>query len=121
MPPVTAITSFFFNDTATTEIYTLSLHDALPISPRHFGPPVIGPGEQAEDGAPEQHIMDVRDHVVGVGLLQLGWRRRMRHPREAGDDEDRNEADGEMQRRRAAGGAAPQRRSPVEDFQAREP
>src|SRR5690349_22971671 len=26
---------FFFNDTATTEIYTLSLHDALPI----YGPP----------------------------------------------------------------------------------
>src|SRR5215510_6200607 len=25
------ITNFFFNDTATTEIYTLSLHDALPI------------------------------------------------------------------------------------------
>src|SRR5688572_16388424 len=25
---------FFFNDTATTEIYTLSLHDALPILPR---------------------------------------------------------------------------------------
>src|SRR2546422_1679682 len=25
---------FFFNDTATTEIYTLSLHDALPISSR---------------------------------------------------------------------------------------
>src|SRR3712207_9413782 len=25
---------FFFNDTATTEIYTLSLHDALPISAR---------------------------------------------------------------------------------------
>src|SRR5256885_9266983 len=25
--------SFFFNDTATTEIYTLSLHDALPIFP----------------------------------------------------------------------------------------
>src|SRR2546422_6334474 len=26
---------FFFNDTATTEIYTLSLHDALPICRRH--------------------------------------------------------------------------------------
>src|SRR5256885_6160669 len=26
-------TFFFFNDTATTEFYTLSLHDALPISP----------------------------------------------------------------------------------------
>src|SRR5260370_263280 len=29
---------FFFNDTATTEIYTLSLHDALPI----FGREVVG-------------------------------------------------------------------------------
>src|SRR5256885_12065403 len=28
---------FFFNDTATTEIYTLSLHDALPISVRVDG------------------------------------------------------------------------------------
>src|SRR2546427_8734956 len=27
---------FFFNDTATTEIYTLSLHDALPICPLFF-------------------------------------------------------------------------------------
>src|SRR2546430_15675325 len=27
---------FFFNDTATTEIYTLSLHDALPIYERFF-------------------------------------------------------------------------------------
>src|SRR5258705_8921231 len=32
MPPSVVI--FFFNDTATTEIYTLSLHDALPISGR---------------------------------------------------------------------------------------
>src|SRR5438874_5698244 len=32
---------FFFNDTATTEIYTLSLHDALPILPAaSLGPPV---------------------------------------------------------------------------------
>src|SRR2546426_11821083 len=30
----TASDFFFFNDTATTEIYTLSLHDALPISHR---------------------------------------------------------------------------------------
>src|SRR5256885_12534216 len=29
---------FFFNDTATTEIYTLSLHDALPISHRESDP-----------------------------------------------------------------------------------
>src|SRR2546429_6053586 len=30
--PVSFFLFFFFNDTATTEIYTLSLHDALPIS-----------------------------------------------------------------------------------------
>src|SRR5258708_26510923 len=30
---------FFFNDTATTEIYTLSLHDALPISKRDITVP----------------------------------------------------------------------------------
>src|SRR2546421_11983710 len=33
---------FFFNDTATTEIYTLSLHDALPIS-RDLGKPSLTP------------------------------------------------------------------------------
>src|SRR5260370_30958522 len=32
-------TFFFFNDTATTEIYTLSLHDALPI---YYGPGNLG-------------------------------------------------------------------------------
>src|SRR3970040_2506137 len=33
---------FFFNDTATTEIYTLSLHDALPISSKYRRPFLIG-------------------------------------------------------------------------------
>src|SRR6266704_4292349 len=43
----------FFNDTATTEIYTLSLHDALPISGRH--PVRRGPrgGEARLPGLPE--------------------------------------------------------------------
>src|SRR3712207_9353782 len=49
---------FFFNDTATTEIYTLSLHDALPIWParRHHaggrlgtGPPRHAPARRRED------------------------------------------------------------------------
>src|SRR2546423_15501414 len=31
IPPSPPVFFFFFNDTATTEIYTLSLHDALPI------------------------------------------------------------------------------------------
>src|SRR3989454_3037074 len=51
----------FFNDTATTEIYTLSLHDALPISPR------------------DRVLMEVAvDRRVG-GLDQLGRRREVRH------------------------------------------
>src|SRR5574339_241532 len=36
LPPLSlsiSLSFFFFNDTATTEIYTLSLHDALPIWP----------------------------------------------------------------------------------------
>src|SRR5258705_5645270 len=33
LPTTLLIFFFFFNDTATTEIYTLSLHDALPIYP----------------------------------------------------------------------------------------
>src|SRR5215216_3341316 len=58
------IASFFFNDTATTEIYTLSLHDALPISlptaPTRERPdaPVTTPGKVGEhteraDGVPK--------------------------------------------------------------------
>src|SRR4051794_41892221 len=39
-PPLPFIFFFFFNDTATTEIYTLSLHDALPIFPSTFKRPV---------------------------------------------------------------------------------
>src|SRR5689334_23759347 len=41
------IIHFFFNDTATTEIYTLSLHDALPILPTSW----IGPSEAGSSSA----------------------------------------------------------------------
>src|ERR1039457_5548458 len=36
VPPPAARVPIFFNDTATTEIYTLSLHDALPIWIEHL-------------------------------------------------------------------------------------
>src|SRR5438034_10832974 len=36
LPQPTVTHAFFFNDTATTEIYTLSLHDALPISVKNL-------------------------------------------------------------------------------------
>src|SRR2546426_12618579 len=38
---------FFFNDTATTEIYTLSLHDALPISLPPIGTLKIAPASSS--------------------------------------------------------------------------
>src|SRR3712207_6916496 len=40
--PYILIILFFFNDTATTEIYTLSLHDALPICQRVQWKGVLG-------------------------------------------------------------------------------
>src|SRR3712207_5153446 len=50
---------FFFNDTATTEIYTLSLHDALPIYGQ--APELPGPGRFWV--APDAHV---------IGRVRLG-------------------------------------------------
>src|SRR5207248_9434430 len=62
--------SFFFSNTATTEIYTLSLHDALPIS--------VGAGDRLHvqhlvvehlgDHRLQEHAHAVsgQDHVIGV-------------------------------------------------------
>src|SRR3989442_15535374 len=47
---------FFFNDTATTEIYTLSLHDALPISAKH--PPAAFPRTRRYPGGAVGRIED---------------------------------------------------------------
>src|SRR3712207_9508789 len=54
MIQVPSLYFFFFNDTATTEIYTLSLHDALPISQRPGEDPAVGhqrPGAGVEADA----------------------------------------------------------------------
>src|SRR3989441_10427946 len=60
-PPCTCL--FFFNDTATTEIYTLSLHDALPIW--GHGEPGLEPAEHADDELPAVGN-DERDTVAGT-------------------------------------------------------
>src|SRR5437667_11901612 len=52
---------FFFKDTATTEIYTLSLHDALPIYRRRVGEDVGEPPAVRE--IPPQ-ILEQRDQPV---------------------------------------------------------
>src|ERR1017187_2112204 len=43
------MTIFFFNDTATTEIYTLSLHDALPIWKNSYASTVLTTGDDGPD------------------------------------------------------------------------
>src|ERR1051326_9568056 len=56
---------FFFNDTAPTEIYPLSLHDALPISvvPAKYAGPAVAP---ANTGRPtnrsEEHTSELQSH-----------------------------------------------------------
>src|SRR5256885_8945206 len=56
---------FFFNDTATTEIYTLSLHDALPIS--------------GNDGA-ALDVWQIRERLLqqadGLGIIVIAHHRR---------------------------------------------
>src|SRR3712207_7631743 len=61
---------FFFNDTATTEIYTLSLHDALPIS-------VVGGYDGVE-------AFVTHDHLVLAVLVDVRDLRR-RRPRASGE------------------------------------
>src|SRR2546422_7792229 len=48
---------FFFNDTATTEIYTLSLHDALPISPNRRGHAPQRRGSHGAAAAPRRETL----------------------------------------------------------------
>ena len=37
----------------------------------NLGPPVIDAGKEAEDAATEEHIVEVRNHKIGVALLQV--------------------------------------------------
>src|SRR6266480_7344072 len=58
---------FFFKDTATTEIYTLSLHDALPISTPRRSPSVSHPPSYTD----LSHAW-TRDHRRSVGRRREG-------------------------------------------------
>src|ERR1051326_3758785 len=58
---------FFFNDTATTEIYTLSLHDALPISlgrtvDHEHGRGGRGDVKNSDKGRSEEHTSELQSH-----------------------------------------------------------
>src|SRR5205085_9361549 len=60
---------FFFNDTPTTEIYTLSLHDALPIYPRSLSAPAQQgyPGRRDAFGVAQQPAVRRRDRSAAAG------------------------------------------------------
>src|SRR5260221_13653502 len=67
-------TFFFFNDTATTEIYTLSLHDALPISPpprRHTKPGCRSCPHEPFPVRSEEHTSELQSHSDLVCRLLL--------------------------------------------------
>src|SRR2546422_4552936 len=92
---------FFFNDTATTEIYTLSLHDALPISVIRAGTLIDGKGgppranqvivvrgyriERVQDAADynrsEEHTSELQSrlHLVCRLLLEKKKKTSLRH------------------------------------------
>src|SRR5260221_6456170 len=77
---------FFFNDTATTEIYTLSLHDALPISTR---PWPAGPSSCWSTSSPtpmrparvrsEEHTSELQSHSDLVCRLLLEKKKKINH------------------------------------------
>src|SRR2546425_6153940 len=67
---------FFFNDTATTEIYTLSLHDALPISiiwRSRNGVPSINTAHRrrSPSGRSEEHTSELQSLAYLVCRLLL--------------------------------------------------
>src|SRR5580693_10782901 len=66
---------FFFNDPATTEIYTLSLHDALPISPEASAGILAGLDQRGIEFWPErseEHTSELQSqfHLVCRLLLE---------------------------------------------------
>src|SRR2546427_11443769 len=78
----TSLLFFFFNDTATTEIYTLSLHDALPIYPHPRGGVLLSPrpppdADVGEDGGEagrqhHRHALQVAARRRRLRLVRCG-------------------------------------------------
>src|SRR5260221_4626331 len=79
--PLLLFVFFFFNDTATTEIYTLSLHDALPICRRRRSRTYVKEAERAQrsrraaicirSGRSEEHTSELQSHSDLVCRLLL--------------------------------------------------
>src|SRR5437879_9486177 len=93
--PTFLLTFFFFNDTATTEIYTLSLHDALPISrameqdkisgleagaddylTKPFSPKELAAPQHRLDARSEEHTSELQSPMYLVCRLLLEKKKR---------------------------------------------
>src|SRR5467141_5100734 len=84
---------FFFNDTATTEIYTLSLHDALPIfftrSPaRKASPPEAPPRPPVKKIG--EHTSELQSHLNLVCRLLLEKKKRTHRSHSAQNIKNKN-------------------------------
>src|SRR5260370_11410443 len=82
---------FFFNDTATTEIYTLSLHDALPICSVWVGMDLpglglrqLGQGVWKSFGRSEEHTSELQSHLNLVCRLLLEKKQKRKRTVDAG-------------------------------------
>src|SRR5260221_2299955 len=90
---------FFFNDTATTEIYTLSLHDALPIWARttpwrcsSWTSMSWPPGSTTEMEIPrsEEHTSELQSHSDLVCRLLLEKKNKRQSDLDVANPHDRN-------------------------------
>src|SRR6478672_13110454 len=74
---------FFFNDTATTEIYTLSLHDALPICPVRLPAAAYRPGRRSvvpAEHRSEEHTSELQSRSDLVCRLLLEKKKKNSEP-----------------------------------------
>src|SRR6476620_12715915 len=76
--------SFFFNDTATTEIYTLSLHDALPIClddvPSGAARRALAAARNIVDGRSEEHTSELQSRQYLVCRILLEKKKQNKRP-----------------------------------------
>src|SRR6266511_6198959 len=90
---------FFFNDTAPTEIYTLSLHDALPICPRS-GRVSGGPrrrSTRSPDPRSEEHTSELQSREKLVCRLLLEKKKEKQKKREPDEQNNYSNVDDEKE------------------------
>src|SRR5579864_1865619 len=82
----------------------------------HFGEPIVGRRENAENGCDAHNQMEMADHEIGVVQLNIeNWLREEGAADSAGDEE-RNKPEGEQHGRSETNMPAPNRAEPVKSL-----